>query len=268
MDHLLTDAEWGLLASTLGCTVDDQFARCAAQAGLYRLNHRLSNHYRTFSWHSLPSDFGVAGSTANRCFLRWSRSGQWYVFWDALIELRFGAASVPEQNIDIQQDPIHAALTEIKRAYRYFNQRFMGGALPSNVVFSIENSSANSKRNILGYHSRHLWQQVLPSGESFHHIALMTRCLNGSHQVMEVLLHEMAHLRNWMLKIDDTDTRTQYHTQDFRDVARLFGLKCTQRDPSHGYANTSLDERAISAIEKLKPISEFLTMAWRKNDLA
>lgn len=85
---------------------------------------------------------------------------------------------------------------------------------------------------------------------------------------MEVLLHEMTHLRNWMLEIDDTDTRTQYHTQDFRDVALLFGLKCAQRDPGRGYANTSLDERAIREIEKLMPISEVLTMAWGENNSA
>lgn len=268
MNHYLTDAEWGLLAPTLGSTVDEPIARCAAQAGLYRLNHRLSKHYRTFSWHSLPTNLGVGGSTANRSFLRWNRSGQWFVFWDALIELRFGSASVPAQNSGIHQDPVHAALAEIKRAYGYFNQRFMGGELPQSVVFSIERSNTNRKSTLLGYYSTHLWQQALPSGELFHHIAFTTRCLKGRYQVMETLLHEMTHLRNWMLKIDDTDTRTQYHTQDFRDVARLFGLKCAQRDAGRGYAATSLDERALHEIEKLKPNSEFLTMAWLDNESA
>ncbi len=266
MNHCVTDAEWGLLAPTLGCSFADHTARRAAQAGLYRLNHRLSQHYRTFSWHSLPSELGIAGSTANRFFLRWNRSGQWFAFWDALIELRFGSVVVPAQTVDIPQDPIDAALAEIRRAYGYFNQRFMGGELPSRVVFSIEKSTVKKSRKVLGYFSSHQWQQALPNGESFHHIAFMTSCLSGSHRVMEVLLHEMTHLRNWMLGIDDTDTRTQYHTQDFRDVAQLFGLKCSQRDVSHGYANTSLDERAICEIEALKPISESLTMVWRESD--
>ncbi len=262
MNHLLTDSEWSLLAPRLGCTDDMRLARCAAQAGLYRLNQRLSKCYRTFNWHSLPTDFGVAGSTANRLFLRWNRSEQWFAFWDALIELRFGAALVPPRKIESHQDPVQAALAEIRRAYTYFNQRFMGGELPLRVVFSIEKSPTNPKHNYHGYYSTRLWHQVLSNGEAFHHIAFMTSCLKGSRNVMEVLLHEMTHLRNWMLEIEDTDSRTQYHTQDFRDVATLFGLKCAQRNTRYGYATTVLDSRAIREIERLKPIDENLTMSW------
>lgn len=80
--------------------------------------------------------------------------------------------------------------------------------------------------------------------KDFHHIALLAPGLQRAEAALGTLLHEMAHLRNLSLGLLDTDLQTQYHRQEFRDVARLLGLECAPRDPDFGYVRTSLGARA------------------------
>jgi SprT-like family len=259
--YLLTNEEWGRTHSALGCTVDNGIARAAAQAGLYKLTHRHSASYRTFNWKALPSELGLAGVTANRYFVRWNRSGEWLAFWDALIVLRCGLATALPRPLPKSDDPIRNALDEIQRAYAFLNHRFTGGELPEAVAFTIEKSSG--KNASLGAYSVHKWSTPgATNSSSFHHIALMTGALKGGQCALGVLLHEMAHLHNWIHGVKDTNPRTQYHTQDFRDVAVLFGLQCGTRDAAMGFYKTSLNQRGLEAIQLLNTDDESLWMRW------
>jgi hypothetical protein len=253
MKHILEVSEWQTLSHLLGATSGDTRALRAAQACLFRYSVQMAKRYRTFDWHALPAELGVTGVTANRRFLCWCKSGQWFGFWDALIELRYGRATPekPHKNID-QCNPLQALILELERAYRFFNHRFTGNQLPTNVVISVE-----AKGRYGGYLSPHFWR-VGFNPEIQHHLVVSASAIRhgSSERALEVLLHEMAHLSNVAVGVSDTDPITQYHRQDFRDTALLFGLACGERKAKTGYGSTTLADRGAKAITLLQPVEK------------
>lgn len=258
MEHILEMSEWQTLAPILGANVGDTRALRAAQACLFRYSVQMAKHYRTFDWHALPAELGVTGNTANRRFLRWCESRQWFEFWDALVELRYGPAKPekPHKTLD-QCNPLLALILELERAYRFFNHRFTGGLLPKDVVISVE-----ARGRPGGYLSPDFWE-VGFNQTTQHHLVVSASVVRrgNSDCTLEVLLHEMAHLSNVAVGISDTDPITQYHRQDFRDAALLFGLACGERRAKTGYSSTTLSSRAKEAILLLHPVET--VFQWR-----
>lgn len=251
MNHRLSDFEWVTLCEKLGSTSANQLRRRSAEACIYKHSHRHSQIYRSFGWHHLPEDFHIDPVSTNRLFRRWSSDGSWLNFWDALLELRYGKQLPRRPQKDLEKlDPIQALLLELQRAYDWFNRRFFGGALPKTVSITIDTTS----KRFFGYtYFSKTW--VAKSHKNIYHIAITNNAIDvGAEQILHTLMHEMAHLYNAHLGIADTDGRTQYHTQDFRDIARIGGLDVVSRDIAKGCAHTTLTSRGLLAIKTLKPV--------------
>ena len=248
---MLSPDEWAALHATLGSRLEDQTARAAAEVGLLRLQKRYSTSgIRTFGWTEVPASLGITGKNAHKRLNAWFKSGKWWIFWDALMLLRAGAARPAAPNTTTASSPIEALLAELHRAYSFFNLRFTAGCMPQDISITLERPQRPMSR-MRGYHSLH----PMPTPEGTRpHIALIPERLGNVAEMLQVLLHEMAHLRNSQLGFQDTDTRTQYHTLDFKVSAELFGLTCSDRDRTRGYAHTELGPRAKHAIEQLQPV--------------
>lgn len=260
MNRNLEVREWQALAHLLGATAGDTRALRAAQACLFRYSVQQSQRYRSFGWHALPPELGVTGNTANRRFLQWRESGQWFEFWDALVELRYGKAKPERSQKDLRRcNPLDALILELERAYRFFNHRFTGCQLPKNAVISVEVEVSPR-----GYLRPNYWNVGFKQ-EFQHHIVVSSVAVQhgGSESALAVLLHEMAHLRNVVSGIMDTDLGTQYHRKDFEDSALLFGLQCGKRLARTGYSSTTLTQRGRSAIALLQPVEE--VFQWRSD---
>jgi hypothetical protein len=67
--------------------------------------------------------------------------------------------------------------------------------------------------------------------------------------VLETLLHEMAHLKNNVLGVKDCN-KAQYHNKKFKEQAEFFGLK-VEKMRNKGWALTCLDEKGKAAIAAL-----------------
>lgn len=256
MQYQITDSEWEKLHDLLNEPIHNLMARRSAQACIYRFTHRLSKHYRTFSWAMIPNEFMVSGQTAHRYYTKWVDSGSWFDFWDMLIVERYGRAipTKPNKKQLKKASPLVATISELERAYAYFNHRFLANTLPSSIRITIERTA---KPRLHGYFVERIWQSDNNHG---HHIALCQSALGHSEMALEVLLHEMAHAKNAVHDLEDTDSRTQYHTIDFRDTAQLLGLSC-EKVPNRGFAHTELGNRALDAIAILKPVEDvFLAM--------
>ncbi len=211
----------------------------------------LGTTYHTFGWNDIPKELTISPITANRRFREWTESGEWLTFWDGLMELRHGVPIVPRPvKAGRLLSPLPSLVLELERAYLYFNDRFFGGALSRRVVIAIE----RPHRKIRGYYCSRRW---IKGAKKLGHIAIMSSSLGkGPTAPLEVLLHEMVHLRNDELGFRDTDPRTQYHNRLFRDVAGLAGLSCASRDLQRGYGQTKLNPRGQEAIQKLRPNKE------------
>lgn len=256
----LTDDEWNAISSvlTLQATATPRRgrpratdARRVAEVCLYRHYHAHASVNRSFGWNSLPEEFGVSPSTANRRFREWTESGAWPRFWDALTRLRspqpIALPRTQEHDSSPQGSPIQLLIAEFERAYDFFNARFLGGTLRRDVVIAVE----GPHRRHVGYFSASQWRK---GDIVLGHLAICTNALGqGADAALAVLLHEMVHQRNHQVGLDDCDTRTQYHNSHFRDVATVFGLECAKRSPRVGYAMTTLAPRAVEAIRDFHP---------------
>lgn len=249
---LCTWPEWLLLHQTLGVKADKKNAYQAANAALYRFFYRCPGNYRTFNWHQIPDEFGVNPKTAHRYYLKWTESGDFEKFWDSFHLLRKPIPSLPKADKKTlsKMSPLRAFIAELERAYQYFNHSLVGGLLPSYTPISID---GEHNRQLRGYLQPNVWYC---EKTHLYHIALMPKSLQSWPQALAVLLHEMAHLRNLVAGFDDTDPRTQYHTIDFRESARLLGLRCIQTNC--GYSETHLTPRAQKVIEIIKPAEELI----------
>jgi hypothetical protein len=183
----------------------------------------------------------------NRRFNAWLESGAWVRFWDALLDLRYGVHrgaewAVPPNLASSSRlaSPVRNVLSELERAYCFFNARFFGGTLPSNLVITLEDKRPR------GYFCADRW--LAARGQVCHHLMVSLAAVGqGKEEALAVLLHEMVHCRNHCVGVVDC-APGQYHNRHFRDTALLAGLECLDRDHWYGYAVTTLGARGRRAV--------------------
>lgn len=154
------------------------------------------------------------------------------------------------------------AIKELHRAKDFFLDRFCDEqkVKDANVLITIQSSS---KKNNLGHFWANRWDGDITKDatekEIYHEININADAMNMPvEEVLQVLLHELAHLYNSVLNIDDCNA-AQYHNKNFKIAAEKFGL-IVDKFPGRGWALTSLDEEGISAIEAFEPDKDALSI--------
>lgn len=135
---------------------------------------------------------------------------------------------------------------ELYRAFDHFNKTFADNKLPKPVI-TIQESG---RKNAYGWFGQGFWfDKELETGVP--EINLSAEYVaRGAEQVLETLLHEMAHFYNAVNNIRDCSSG-QYHNKHFKSAAEKFGLKVT-REGARGFCRTSLTEESQQAIDSLK----------------
>ena len=150
-----------------------------------------------------------------------------------------------------------AIAEELVRAYRFFNADLFGNALRAAVTITVQTSGRRRAR--LGWHSHSRWK-IGTGRRLIAEVNVVAESLSrGVEDVMETLLHEMAHHYNHERKIKDTTRSGVYHNKRYKAAAELAGLICT-RTPEHGWSSTSLGPRAKDAIRRLQPKRDVFSM--------
>lgn len=141
-----------------------------------------------------------------------------------------------------------ALMNELYRSFDFFNKHFCNNELIRPII-TIQKGS----KNTLGWYGRKFWSHKLEDEiTEIDEINLTAETLwRKPTEVLETLLHEMAHLKNWQRDIKDC-TPTQYHNGEFKNSAEYFGLK-VYKVQGKGWAKTTLSDKSITAIELLKP---------------
>ena len=131
-------------------------------------------------------------------------------------------------------------------AFDHFNVHFYGedDKLTSPVI----NLGPAGRRNALGWFRNDGW--IGNDGETIHEINISPEYLTRDpDEILETLLHEMAHMRNRCNDITDCNA-SQYHNANFKDAAEMLGLE-VEKKGYRGWAWTCLGSKAKEAIEKL-----------------
>jgi hypothetical protein len=79
-----------------------------------------------------------------------------------------------------------------------------------------------------------------------------------ANDIFSTLLHELAHLHNSVLGIEDCNS-AQYHNKEFKKTAEKYGL-IVDKFPGRGWALTSLSDDGLAAIEAFNPNREALSI--------
>lgn len=148
-------------------------------------------------------------------------------------------------------------LEEIYRAFDFFNQRFVSGMLKTPII----SISSNNGIPMHGWFGVHLWRH---GDNVFNEINLAAETLNRpADELFATLLHEMAHLKNHQLGINDVNLETQYHNVQFKCAARSMGLKVRMHE-CYGYSTTWCGPLAIKAIYELEPNQDLICNLYRQ----
>lgn len=148
-------------------------------------------------------------------------------------------------------------LQEIYRAFEFFNNKFTDGYLKTPII----SISSNNGIDMHGWFGPNIWKH---GNVMLNEINLSAEGLNRTpKQFFGTLLHEMAHLRNYQLGIEDIDCDTQYHNTDFKISAQSMGLK-VRWHKQFGYSTTWCDSAAVQAIEDLKPDYDLICNLYRQ----
>jgi len=135
---------------------------------------------------------------------------------------------------------------KLVEAFEFFNNE-LGAGLDTPVFTLIPN---RGRQSYYGWYWANRWKdgkKTLPE------INITADTLKRSvEDVCETLIHEMAHYKNNVNKIEDCN-RNQYHNKHFKKRAEEFGLT-VERMKNKGYAITKLGEKARNLVKKYKNV--------------
>lgn len=145
-------------------------------------------------------------------------------------------------------------MEEMYRAFYFFNQHF-DAKLPRPVI----SVATAGKKKALGWFAHDSWQTK--DKDSMHEITICAEAMvKGVEQAMEILIHEMAHMRNFEDKIDDCNSETQRHNMKYKAAAEKFGL-IVKNVPRFGFAKTEIGEPLRKVInDQFKPNLELFEL--------
>lgn len=165
------------------------------------------------------------------------------------VEAAVSAPAVVEPVIEIKpaltaaNQPYNMCVDLLQRAFCYFNDRLAQNELKMVPVITIQ---SKGRRSAYGW----FWDQTWKNGEadSRPEINISAEHLSRTaHNILETLIHEMAHMINAQRKIKDCNA-AQYHNRKFKDVAESLGLT-VQKDAAKGFCMTSLGDKSKAVVD-------------------
>lgn len=158
-------------------------------------------------------------------------------------------------------------IEKLESLFSSFNQKFYNGELQNPVI----TVSPDTTKGAYGWcTSWKAWSNLDPDSkttdisqmskadldamqnEGFYEINICAEHLaRPFEQVAETLLHEMVHLYNLQIGVQDTSRNGTYHNKKFKEAAEQHGLD-VGKDPKYGWTITTLDEDARAFVDSLQ----------------
>jgi hypothetical protein len=108
------------------------------------------------------------------------------------------------------------------QSFDFFNEKLCLGSLPKPIITIL---SRGRKKDTLGWMCKNKWQ----SGQGIQHeISIMAEALDRPFEdVMETMLHEMAHLYNYCAKVEDCNNAGRHNKKFKKTAESVFKLEVT-----------------------------------------
>lgn len=135
---------------------------------------------------------------------------------------------------------LNDTLTEIKKAFNELNEYLFNSELAEPILV-IQAKKASGRRNrntLLGWFTiGRVWIDK-ETGKTNSEITVCAESFNRPlDEILEVLVHEMVHLKNHTKGINDTDSSGRYHNKEFKKAAEEALLEC-EYSKKYGYGLT------------------------------
>ena len=148
------------------------------------------------------------------------------------------------ETVTMEMNPYLRNVKQLSDAFTFFNNKFCKGELKTPII----NILPRGQKNALGWFSPERWAGgEKETATTINEICICAETLNRPvADVLETLLHEMAHLKNRLEGKADCNMQGR-HNLKFKEAAEHFGLKVS-KSQYKGFNVTELGEKALAAI--------------------
>lgn len=138
-------------------------------------------------------------------------------------------------------------IEELENLFSTFNDHFFNGELTAPVI----TVSPDTTRGAYGWCTSWKAWKTGEKDEGHYEINLCAEYLNRPFEdTCCTLIHEMVHLLNLQLGVQDTSRSGHYHNKSFKKAAEEHGL-VVEKSAKNGYAHTTLTPDAEAFIQSL-----------------
>jgi len=136
-----------------------------------------------------------------------------------------------------KESPYVQIVNILNKAFEHFNELYCENFLKRPLITIL----SRGRRACLGWHWKNKWDY---QGSLHTEIMIAAETLDRPIQdILETLLHEMAHLHNSQNNVPDCNA-AQYHNKNFKKVAESIFYLEVQKMPQRGYAFTKLSQKS------------------------
>ena len=132
----------------------------------------------------------------------------------------------------MKETSLKPVIEKLENLFSKFNEKFYNGELQTPVI----TVSPDTTKGAYGWCTA--WK-AWSVGEQ----KKVTDLARPFEQVAETLLHEMVHLYNLQIGVQDTSRGGTYHNKKYKEAAEQHGLT-VEKDAKYGWTKTSLNDEA------------------------
>ena len=165
----------------------------------------------------------------------------------------------------MSETSLKPVIDKLENLFSKFNEKFYGGELQKAII----TVSPDTTKGAYGWCTAwKAWSNQEPKkisdmkpeeieaakSEGFYEINICAEYLaRPFEQICETLLHEMVHLYNLQIGVQDTSRSGTYHNKKYKEAAEQHGL-IVDKDSKYGWTKTSLNDEAKAFVEGLSLI--------------
>ena len=141
-------------------------------------------------------------------------------------------------------------IERIESLFSKFNKEFYNGELIKPIITVYP----DHRKRALGWcTSWKAWKETKKTkSDGYYEINICAEHLERPFkEVAETLLHEMVHLYNIQIGVQDTSRSGTYHNKKYKEAAEKHGLN-VEKVEKYGWTKTNLNEEAKKFVESLK----------------